>query len=87
MCSQVFLGLQMPNIHTLLLLVLHRHRFLSLSLSTRRLNVPEPTSGGESCVEVVHAIVLSLPRGHPNKTKQRFAHCYPLRAPMKAVDR
>ena len=28
MCSQVFLGLKMPNIHSLLLLVLHQHRFL-----------------------------------------------------------
>ena len=58
MCSQVFLGLHMPNIHSLLVLVLHRYRFLSPSLSTRRLNVPEPTNGGESCVEVVHAIVF-----------------------------
>ena len=58
MCSQVFLGLHMPNIHSLLVLVLHRYRFLSPSLSTRRLNVHEPTNGGESCVEVVHAIVF-----------------------------
>ena len=46
MCSQVLLGLHMPNIHSLLVLVLHRYRFLSPSLSTRRLNVPEPTNGG-----------------------------------------
>ena len=46
MCSQVFLGLYMPNIHSLLVLVLHRHRFLSPNLSTRRLNVVEPTNGG-----------------------------------------
>ena len=58
MCSQVFLGLYMPNMHSLLVLVLHRHRFHSPSLSTRRLNVPEPTNGGESGVEVVHAIVF-----------------------------
>ena len=46
MCSQVFLGLYMPNMHSLLVLVLPRHQFLSPSLSTRRLNVPEPTNGG-----------------------------------------
>ena len=59
-CLQVFLGLYIPHIHSLLVLVLHRHRFLSPSLSTRRLNVPEPTNegGGESCVEGVHAIVF-----------------------------
>ena len=47
MCSQVLLGLHMPNIHSHLVLVLHRHRFLSPSLSTYRLNVPEPTNGGK----------------------------------------
>ena len=87
MCLQVLLGLHMPNIHSLLVLVLHRHRFLSPSLSTYRLKVPEPTNGRESCVEVVHAIVLGLPMVHPNTTKQRVAHCYPLRAPVQAVDR
>ena len=87
MCSQVFLGFYMPNIHSLLVLVLHRHRFLSPSLSTYRLNVPGPTNGGGSCVEVVHDIVLSLPRAHPNTTKQSVPHCYPLRAPVKAIDR
>ena len=87
MCSQVLLGLHMKNIHSLLVLVLHQHRFISPSLSTYRLKVPEPTNGRESWVEVVHAIVLGLPRVHPNTTKQRFAHCYPLRAPVKAVDR
>ena len=87
MCLQVFLGSYMPNIHSLFVLGLHRHRFLSPSLSTYRLKVPEPTNGRESWVEVVHAIVLGLPRVHPNTTKQRVAHCYPLRAPVKAVDR
>ena len=29
MCLQVFLGLYMPNIHSLLVLGLHRHRLLS----------------------------------------------------------
>ena len=58
MCLQVFSGLYMPNIHSLFVLGLHWHRFLSPSLSTRRLNVPEPTNGGESGVEVVHAIVF-----------------------------
>ena len=44
-------------------------------------------NGRETCVEVDHAIVLVLPRVHPNTTKQKFAHCYQLRAPVKAVDR
>ena len=56
----------MPNIHLLLVLGLHRHRFLSLSLSTYRVKVAEPMNGRESCVDVVHAIVLGLPRVHPN---------------------
>ena len=77
----------MPNIHSLLVLGLHRHRFLSPSLSTYRVKVPEPTNGRESCVEVVHAIVLGLPRVHPNTTEQIVAQCYPLQAPVKAVDR
>ena len=47
MCSQVFLGLRMPNTHSLLVLVLHRHRFLSPSLITHKMNVPEPTNGGD----------------------------------------
>ena len=47
MCSQVFLGFYMPNIHSLLVLVLHRHRFLSPSLSTYRVNVPGPTNEGD----------------------------------------
>ena len=59
----------------------------SSSLTTYRVKVPEPTNGRESCVEVVDAIVLGLPRVHPNTTKQRFAHCYSLRAPVKAVYR
>ena len=50
MCSQVFLGLYMTNIHSLLVLVHHRHRFLSPILSTRRLNVPEPTNRGGDLV-------------------------------------
>ena len=87
MCSQVFLGFYMPNIHSLLVLILHRHRFLSPSLSTYRLNVPGPTNGGGSCVEVVNAIIFGLPRVHPNTTKQIFSHLYPLRALVKAVDR
>ena len=87
MCLQVLLGFYMPNIHSLFVLGLHRHRFLSPSLSTYRLKVPKPTNGRESCVEVVHVIVLGLPRVHPNRTKQSVAHCYPLRAPVKAVDR
>ena len=62
MCFQVFLGLYMPNIHSLPVLGLHRHRFLSPSLSTYRVKVPEPTNGRESSVEVVHAIVLGLPK-------------------------
>ena len=77
----------MQNIHSLLVLGLHRHRFLSPSLSTYRVKVREPTDGRESVVEVVDAIVLGLPRVHPNTTKQRVAHCYPLRAPVEAVDR
>ena len=87
MCLQVLLGLYMPNIHSLLVLGLHRHRFLSPSLSTYGLNVPAPTNGGGSCVDAVHDVVFSLPRAHPNTTKQSVAHFYPLRAPVKAVDR
>ena len=87
MCLQVFLGSYMPNIHSLFVLGLHRHRFLSPSLSTYRLKVPEPTNGIESSVEVVHAIDLGLPRVHTNTNKQRVAHFYPLRAPVKSVDR
>ena len=60
---------------------------LSESKCTYRVKVPEPTDGRESCVEVVDAIVLGLPRVHPNRTKQGVAHFYPLRAPVKAVDR
>ena len=82
MCLQVFLGSYMPNIHSLFVLGLHRHRFLSPSLSTYRLKVPEPTNGRESWVEVVHAIVLGLPRAHLNTTKQSVAHFYPLRVPV-----
>ena len=48
---------------------------------------PEPRNGREYCVEVVDAIVLGLTRVKPNTTKQRVAHFYPLRAPVKAVDR
>ena len=58
MCLKVLLGLYMPNIHSLFVLGVHRHRFLSPSLSTYRLKVPKPTNGRESCVEVVHAIVF-----------------------------
>ena len=54
---------------------------------TYRLEVREWTNERESCVEVVHAIVLGLPRVHLNTTKQRVAHFYPLRAPVKVVDR
>ena len=56
-------------------------------LSTYRLKVPEPTNERGSCVQLVHDIVMGLPRVHPNTTKKRIAHCYPLRAPVKAVDR
>ena len=70
MCLQVFLGSYMPNIHSLFVLGLHRHQFLSPSLSTYRLKVPEPTNGRESCVQVVHDIVRGLPRVHPGATKQ-----------------
>ena len=52
-----------------------------------RVKVREPTNERECCVEVVHAIVLGLPRVHPNTTNQGDAHFYPLRAPVKAVDR
>ena len=44
--------------HSLLVLGLHRHRFLSPSLSIYRVKVPKRTNGREFCVEVVHAIVL-----------------------------
>ena len=80
----------MPNIHSLLVLGLHghRHRLLSPGFTcTHRVKVAEPTDGRESCVEVVHAIILGLPRVHDNTTKQRVAHCYPLRDPMNAIDR
>ena len=75
----------MPKIHSLLVLGLHRYRLLSPEFtSTYRVKVPEPTNERESCVEVVHAIVLG--RVHLNTTKQRFAHCYPLQGLVKAVD-
>ena len=78
----------MPNIHTLLVLGLHRYRLLSPEFTfPYRVKVQEPTNERESCVEVVHAIVLGLPRVYPNTTKKIDAHCYPLRAPVKAVDR
>ena len=77
----------MQNIHSLLVLGPDRDPFLSPSLSTYRVKVGEPTNGRESCVEVVDAIVLGLPRVYPNTTKHRVAHCYPLRAPVKDVDR
>ena len=40
----------------------------------------------ESSEELGHTIVLGLPIVHPNTTKQRVAHCYPLPAPVNAVD-
>ena len=76
----------MQNIHSLLVLGPDRHPFLSPSLSTYRVKVPKSTNGRESCVELVHAIVLGLPRVHPNTTKQIVAYFYPLCAPVKAVD-
>ena len=61
----------MPNMHSLLVLVLHRYRLLSPEFTfPYRVKVREPTNEMESCVEVVHAIVLGLPRVHPNTTKQ-----------------
>ena len=51
---------------------------LSESKCTYRVKVREPTNGRESCVEVVHAIVLGLPRVHLNITKQIVSHFYPL---------
>ena len=61
----------MPKIHSLLVLGLHRYRLLSPEFTfPYRVKVPEPTNGRESCVEVVHDIVLGLPRVHPNTTKQ-----------------
>ena len=87
MCVQVWVGLWMPKIPSLLVLVLHRHRFLSPGLGTYRVKVREPTNGRESCVEVLHAIVWGLPRVHPNTTKHRVIHFYPLRAPVNDVDR
>ena len=78
----------MPNIHLVLVLGLHQHRLLSRELiCIYRVKVLEPMNGRESCVELVHAIVLGIPRVHPNTTKQIVAHFYPLRAPVKAVDR
>ena len=61
----------------------------SLSLSsfwTTSPKLPEMDDRGESSVEVVHTIVLGLPRVQPNTTKQRVAHFYPLRAPVNTVD-
>ena len=78
----------MPKIHSLLVLGLHRYRLLSPEFTfPYRVKVREPMNEREPCVEVVHAIVLGLTMVHPNTTKQRDAHCYPLRAPVKAVDR
>ena len=60
---------------------------LSEFTCTYRVKVSEPSDGRESCVELVHAIGLSLPRAHHDITKKIVAHCYPLRAPVEAVDR
>ena len=77
----------MPYIPSLFVLGLHRHRLLSLSsFWTTSPKLPKRTSGGESSEEVGYTIVLELPRLHANITKQIVAHCYPLLAPVNAVD-
>ena len=63
----------MPKIHSLLVLGLHRYRLLAPEFTfPYRVKVRESTSERESYVEVVHAIVLGLPRVHTNKTKQEM---------------
>ena len=42
--------------------------------------LPEWRNGRESCEELGHTIVLGLPSVHPNTSKQRVAHFYPLQA-------
>ena len=64
---------------------------LSLSFSleftcTTSPKLPERRNGRESSEELGHTIVLRLPWVHPNTTKQIVAHCYLLRAPVKAID-
>ena len=77
----------MPKIHSLFVLGLHRHRILSTEFTCAyRVKVPERTNGRESSEELGHTIVLGLPRVNPNTTKQIFALCYPLPAPVNAVD-
>ena len=78
----------MPKIHSLLVLGLHLYWLLSPEFTfPYRVKVRELTNEREYCVEVVHAIGLGLPRVHTNTAKQIDAHWYPLRAPVKAVDR
>ena len=61
---------------------------LSLEFTcTTRPKLLERRNGRESFEELGHTIVLGLARVHPNTTKQSFEHCYPLRAPVKAVVR
>ena len=43
------------------------------------------TIGGEYSIGVSHTIVLGLPWVDLKTTKQRVAHCYPLRAPVNDV--
>ena len=50
----------------------------SLSLSLSSLHALLARNGREYCEELGHTIVLGLPRVHPNTSKQRVAHCYPL---------
>ena len=54
---------------------------LSLSLEftcTTGPKLPERTNEREYCEELGHTTVLGLPNVHPNTSKQRVAHCYPL---------
>ena len=77
----------MPKIHSLFVVGLHRHRLLSSEFTCAySVKVPERTNGRESSEELGHTIVLRLPWVHPNTTKQIVAHCYLLRAPVKAID-
>src|SRR5664279_289743 len=66
--------------------LLHQHPLLSREFTcTYSLKVPERTNMRESSEELVHTIVLGLPRARPNTTMQLVPLCYPILTPVPAV--
>ena len=66
--------------------VLHRHALFSREFTcTYSLKDPERSNGRESSEELVHTIVLGLPRAHPNTTKQLVTLFYPILTPEPAL--